>query len=53
MIPQELVKRGSRDQQHDDGGVVCMVEIQQGFAKQLLERREEEVVRLGGRGGCG
>ena len=26
-----------------------MVEIQQGFAKQLLERREEEVVRLGER----
>ena len=28
-----------------------MVEIQQGFAKRLLERREEEVVRLGGEGG--
>ena len=30
-----------------------MVEIQQGFAKRLLERREEEVVRLGRGGGRG
>ena len=28
-----------------------MVEIQQSFAKQLLERREEEEVRLGGERG--
>ena len=32
---------------------MCMVEIQQGFAKRILERREEVVVRLGEEGGGG
>jgi hypothetical protein len=52
LIPQELVKRGSRDQQHDDGGVVCMVEIRQGFAKRCRGerrwRREAATWREGG-----
>ena len=39
-----------RDQQHDDGGVVYMVEIRQGFAKRLSgeRRRREAAARVGG-----
>ena len=59
LIPQEVVERLARSQQHDDGVVVDMVEILAGLPQASAGEEEEEEarqgrgLRLGGAAGCG